>query len=268
MRRAGGTAVARRRRIETPRGLPGRRFAKDSRQLFLGRGLLRLRRGLGGRLGSGLRGRRGLLRCRLAWRSPSSCSPSARPPWPPWPASPRARRPWRSPRRRPWRRRPRLRAVLLRAARALPAAVWAPFALPALPAAMRALAALAAAALPVVLTTRPPDCTCSPPSAALTLRVRRDLRRAAAFGWIAPTLAARSSALSASSQGGLGIDRRCGRAGGRAERLRDVGLRGAATGLEDLVAALGLTDPLESRRRTSARPGAGRLGQGANLDAW
>src|SRR5206468_6042570 len=96
------------------------------------------------------------------------------------------------------------RAVLLRAARALPAAVWAPLALPALPAAMRALAALAAAALPVVLTTRPPACTCSPPRAALTLRVRRDLRRAAAFGWIAPTLAARSSALSASARAATG----------------------------------------------------------------
>src|SRR4051794_1839039 len=96
------------------------------------------------------------------------------------------------------------RAVLLSAARALPAAVCAPFALPALPAAMRAFAAFAAAALPVVLTTRPPVWTCSPPSAALTFSVRRDLRRAAAFGWIAPTFAARSRALSASASAATG----------------------------------------------------------------
>jgi hypothetical protein len=38
----------------------------------------------------------------------------------------------------------------------LAGAVWAPLALPALPAAMRAFAAFCAAALPVVLTTRPP----------------------------------------------------------------------------------------------------------------
>ncbi len=90
------------------------------------------------------------------------------------------------------------RAVLLSAARALPAAVCAPLALSALEAAIRALAAFWAAALPVVLTMRPPEATVVPPSAALTLRVRRDLRRAAAFGWMAPTLAARSSALRAS----------------------------------------------------------------------
>ena len=81
-----------------------------------------------------------------------------------------------------------------RAARALPAAVWAPLALTALPAAMRALAALTAAALPVDLATWPALTTAEPPTAALTLRTRRDLRRAAAFGWIAPALAARSSA--------------------------------------------------------------------------
>jgi len=90
------------------------------------------------------------------------------------------------------------RAVLLRAARALPAAVWAPFALVDFPAAIRALAAFAAAALPVCLVTRPPVATVMPPSAALTFTVSRDLRRAAAFGWMAPAFAARSSAESAS----------------------------------------------------------------------
>ena len=85
------------------------------------------------------------------------------------------------------------RVVRDSAARALPAAVWAPFAFEALPAAMRAFAAFAAAALPVLLAT----CelvTVVPPTAALTLRTRRDLRRAAAFGWIAPDFAARSRA--------------------------------------------------------------------------
>ena len=97
-----------------------------------------------------------------------------------------------------------VRAVLLSAARALPAAVWAPFALPALPSAMRVLAAFAAAALPVVLVTLAPVWTWAPPRAAFTLRVRRDLRRAAAFGWIAPAFAARSSALSASARASFG----------------------------------------------------------------
>jgi hypothetical protein len=64
---------------------------------------------------------------------------------------------------------------------ALPAAVWAPFALADLPAAIRALAAFWAAAVPVVFVGLPPVWTCSPPRAALTLRVRRDLRRATAF---------------------------------------------------------------------------------------
>ena len=41
--------------------------------------------------------------------------------------------------------------------------------------------------------------TALPPTAALTLRVRRDLRRAAAFGWIAPAFAARSRAEMASA---------------------------------------------------------------------
>ena len=87
-----------------------------------------------------------------------------------------------------------VRAVFDNAARALPAAVWAPLALSALEAAIRALAALAACAFDVVFVTRPPVWTWAPPVAALNFSVRRDLRRAAAFGWIAPTLAARSSA--------------------------------------------------------------------------
>ena len=236
----------------------------SARALFLGRGLLGLGRGLGG----GLRARPS------APSRPSSAAaflgaPSSRWPWSRW-----------SPGRlglggvavalasaaAAFAAAASARAVLLSAARALPAAVWAPFALPALPAAMRALAAFAAAALPVVLTTRPPVWTCSPPSAALTLRVRRDLRRAAAFGWIAPTLAARSSALSASARAATGSIVDVGRAGGGGQGLRDERLRGGAAGLQDLVAALGLTDPLESGRRASARPGAGRLGQVGNLE--
>ena len=74
------------------------------------------------------------------------------------------------------------RAVLDNAARALPAAVWAPLAFAALPAAIRAFAALAAAALPVVFATWLELTTCEPPSAAFTLRTSRDFRRAAALG--------------------------------------------------------------------------------------
>ena len=128
------------------------------------------------------------------------------------------------------RRRPRrasARAVLLSAARALPAAVWAPLALADLPAAMRALAALAAAALLVCLVTWPDVWTCAPPRAALTLRVRRDLRRAAAFGWMAPALAARSSARQRLGEGDgriLALDR----LGGERQGLGDIGLRGGA----------------------------------------
>ena len=92
------------------------------------------------------------------------------------------------------------RAVLDSAARALPAAVWAPLALSALPAAMRDLAAFAACALLVVFVTRVDVWTWAPPVAALNFSVRRDLRRAAAFGWIAPALAARSSAAWASAR--------------------------------------------------------------------
>ncbi len=92
-----------------------------------------------------------------------------------------------------------VRPALASAARALPAAVWAPLALAALPAAMRALAAFAAAAVPVVFVGLAPAWTATPPRAAPTFLARRDLRRAAAFGWIAPTLAARSSAENASA---------------------------------------------------------------------
>ena len=129
--------------------------------LFLGRGLLRLGRRLGGRLRCGLRASRPSSEPPSS-RSPSSRSPSAgRLGWRPWRPGP-PRRSWPTP-AAALAAAASARAVLLRAARALPAAVWAPLALPALPAAMRALAALAAAALPVVFTTRPPDCTCSPP---------------------------------------------------------------------------------------------------------
>ena len=98
---------------------------------------------------------------------------------------------------------PSVRVVFVSAARALPAAVWAPLALSALDAAIRALAALAACALLVVFAAWAPVRAVAPPSAWLTWRVRRDLRRAAAFGWIAPDFAARSSALSASSRATL-----------------------------------------------------------------
>src|SRR5205085_728374 len=77
---------------------------------------------------------------------------------------------------------------------------WAPLALTALLAAIRAFAAFAAAALPVVLADFAADWTCVPPSAALIRMVSRDFRRAAAFGWIAPALAARSRAESASTR--------------------------------------------------------------------
>ena len=85
------------------------------------------------------------------------------------------------------------------AAFAFPAAVWAPLAFAALPAAMRALAAFAAAAVPVILVILAAVWTVAPPIAAATFRARRDLRRAAVFGWRAPTLAALSSALMASA---------------------------------------------------------------------
>ncbi len=101
------------------------------------------------------------------------------------------------------------RAVFERAARAFPAAVCAPFAFAAFDAATRALAALTAAALPVLFVTRVAVCTDSPPRAALTLRVSRDFRRAAAFGWIAPAFAARSSALSAAARASRGSPSAC-----------------------------------------------------------
>ena len=153
------------------------------------------------------------------------------------------------------------RAVLLSAARALPAAVWAPLALSALPAAIRALAAFAAAALPVVLTTRPPVWTAVPPSAALTLRVRRDLRRAAAFGWMAPSLGGAIERAQGLEQGGSAS---IGARPGRRPTLRAFATNVFAAvrrGLRTSWRRCGLTDALETRRRASARPGAGRLGQ-------
>ena len=51
---------------------------------------------------------------------------------------------------------------------------------------------------------------CAPPMAAFILRVRRDLRRAAAFGWIAPAFAARSSADSASVRASRRLPSRSG----------------------------------------------------------
>ena len=62
-----------------------------------------------------------------------------------------------------------------------------------------------------------------------------------------------------------GRDLRIGVMGRDAQGLGDVGLRRAAPRLKDVAPALGLTDALQTRRRSGARPGAGRLGQGANL---
>lgn len=96
------------------------------------------------------------------------------------------------------------RADLLRASRAFSAAVWAPFPRLAFAAAIRAFAAFAAAAVPVVFAVRAAVWTTSPARAAFTFLARRDLRRAAAFGWIAPTFAARSRALTASAKAAIG----------------------------------------------------------------
>ena len=234
--------------IETPRSVTGASsFAAIRGLLLVGRGLLRLRGGLRGRLGGGLRGGRGgLLRGRLGRRRLGRLALALLGFAAALVAGPWSRATTAASASAAFAAAASARAVLLSAARALPAAVWAPLALPALPAAMRALAAFWAAALPVVLATCPPACTWSPPSAALTLRVRRDLRRAAAFGWMAPALAARSRALRASARAAIGIDRRVGGSRGDGQGLRDVRLRGAAARLEDLVAALGLTDALES----------------------
>ena len=168
-----------------------------------------------------------------AFRRPASLPASWQPsPWQrsPWQRSPWPRSPWprvssqplrgslrlgrggalgrglrdrldrlgRQQRQRPRPPRRRLCALVLHsAARAFPAAVWAPLALSALEAAIRALAAFCAAALPMVFV-RPGSRPSRTIDRGLTLRVRRDLRRAAAFGWIAPTFAARSRALIAS----------------------------------------------------------------------
>ena len=147
------------------------------------------------------------------------------------------------------------------AARALPAAVWAPLALTALPAAMRALAALTAAALPVDLATWPAVTTDDPPTAALTLRARRDLRRAAAFGWIAPALAARSRAEIAS----LRRVATSALVGSMVAVVSDLATSVFAVGppgLEDGSPALGLADALQPGRGASSLPFPGRSGQG------
>ena len=90
------------------------------------------------------------------------------------------------------------RAVLLNAARALPAAVRARLANVDYAASNPQMPAYEAAFYNVEEVNRLEPVVCVPPSAALTLIVRRDLRRAAAFGWMAPAFAARSSAERAS----------------------------------------------------------------------
>ena len=160
------------------------------------------------------------------------------------------------------RRRPlSTRAVFESAARALPAAVWAPLALTALPAATRALAALAAAALPVVLVTRSAVWTWAPPRTALTLRARRDLRRAAAFGWMAPALGGAVERAHGRRERD-GLPGRLGSPVAAPQGVRDVGLGGAPARCVDRVAPLGGPDALERRRRSGAGPASGLTGQG------
>lgn len=86
------------------------------------------------------------------------------------------------------------RVVRDSAARALPAAVCSPFAFVAFDAATRARAAFAAAARPVVRPGLVIGTSDSPPNAALSFSISRLLRRAAAFRWMDPFRAARSSA--------------------------------------------------------------------------
>ena len=194
--------------MKTPRTMPGRSIVARRASLSLfGGGLL------GGCLLGGRLGRRRPSRPPWPSRAPSSWPwPSRRPSARPEPRSrPLPRRPQR-PRREP-SSTPRRGPCRLPSGRPWPCS--------ALPAAIRALAAFAAWAFEVVLTTRPEVWTATPPVAALNFRVRRDLRRAAAFGWIAPALAARSSAACASARavgGGLGIARRGSRRSGRWRR--------------------------------------------------
>ena len=152
------------------------------------------------------------------------------------------------------------RVVFDSAARALPAAVCAPFAFVALPAAMRALAAFVAWALDVLFATWPAT-TALPPTAALTLRVRRDLRRAAAFGWIAPAFAARSSAETASASVAAMSCALFLRLGDR-DGLGDQRLRDGPPGLQDGPPALGLADALQPGRGASALPFPGGSSHG------
>ena len=138
------------------------------------------------------------------------------------------------------------RAVLLRAARALPAAVCAPLALPALPAAMRAFAAFWAAILPVDFVTWPPAWTCVPLRAAFTLRVETGLATRGGVRMDGAGLGRAIEGAERVDQRHRGIDGRVAGSGRDGQGLRDVRLRRAAARLEDFVAALGLTDALES----------------------
>ena len=68
--------------------------------------------------------------------------------------------------------------------------------------------------------------------------------------------------------GGSGTARRIGTLdgiGGQGQCLGDKGLRRGTAGTKDFVTPRCLTDSFESRRGASARPGAGRLGQGMDL---
>ena len=103
--------------------------------------------------------------------------------------------------------------------------------------------------------------TDAPPTAALTLRARRDLRRAAAFGWIAPALAARSRAEIASLRR-VATSALVGSDGRGRQGLGDERLRGRPPGLEDRSPALGLADALQPGRGASSLPFPGRSGQG------
>jgi hypothetical protein len=92
----------------------------------------------------------------------------------------------------------------------------------------------------------------------LTLRVSRDLRRAAALAWIAPALAAVERA-----EGVLqGVDGVAGLAAARdLDRLRDERLGGAPARLIDLGSALRGAHTLERRRSSGAGPASGLSGQ-------
>ena len=138
------------------------------------------------------------------------------------------------------------RAVLLSAARALPAAVWAPLALPALPAAMRALAAFWAASLAGRLGDVSAGLDRGPAEGRVDLAGQARLATRGGVRMDGAGLGRAVEGAEGVDQGGVRVDRRVGRSRGDGQGLRDVRLRGAAARLEDLVAALGLTDALES----------------------